>query len=293
MKTRKKPSEHVFDAILILYMTLIVIITLYPFWYVLVISFNEGMDANRGGIYFWPRVFSTTNYEAVFRNSSLLRGFFLSVARTVVGTLSAVFFTSMVAYALSHQQLVARKAYMLYGTITMFFGAGLIPYYLLIRDLGLRNTFWVYIIPVLFNFYNMIVIMAFFRQLPGDLEESAKIDGAGYWRIFLRIVLPLSTPILATMCLFNGVYHWNEYFTAVLYIDKPELLPIQTILFKIVAESSAIKMLYVPDVIARRKLTPESVKMATMMVATFPIICVYPFLQKYFAKGILVGSLKG
>jgi len=143
------------------------------------------------------------------------------------------------------------------------------------------------------NFYNMIIIMTFFRQLPSDLEESAMIDGAGYWRMFLTIILPLSTPILATMSLFNGVYHWNEYFTAVLYIDKPDLLPIQTILYKIVAESSVIRMLYVPDVVARRTLTPESVKMATMMVATFPIICVYPFLQKYFAKGILVGSIKG
>ena len=291
---RKEFSERLFDIIIVILMTVIAFVMIFPFWNGLVISFNDGVDANRGGIYFWPRIFSLANYQAVFKNSQLLWGFLISAGRTIGGTVLAVFFTSMVAFALSHQNLAARKIYMFIGIITMFFSGGLIPYYLVIRNLGLRNNFLVFIIPAMFNFYNMIIIMTFFRQLPGDLQESAKIDGAGYWRIFLQIILPLSMPIVATMGLFNAVYHWNDYFTAVLYIDNKKLLPIQTILYQIIAQTSSSTMIsQIPLAAAQRRVTTDSIKMATMMIATFPILCVYPFLQKYFVKGMLIGSLKG
>ena len=184
---------------------------------------------------------------------------------------------------------------MIYGTITMFASAGLIPYYLVIFNLGLRNTFLMYIVPALFNFYNCILMITFFRSIPEGLFEAAKIDGAGYWRIFLQIALPLSGAIIATMCLFIGVYHWNDYFIGVLYIDDQELLPIQTVLYKIVAEAQGVTMLTnvnLPDVAAQRTLTSESIKMAAMGVATVPIVCIYPFLQKFFEKGVMIGSLK-
>jgi len=291
-----KKDGGVFNIINITLMVLIVIITLYPFWYVFAISFNEGKDAARGGIYFFPRVFTTDNYRAVFRNKNLTTAFAISTLRTLIGTVTHVFFTGMVAFSMSKSNLIGRKLYMLVGTVTLFFGGGLIPYYLLVRNLGLRNNFLVYVIPAMFNFWDMVIMMTFFKELPGALSESANIDGAGDLRIFLSIILPLSKPILATMALFCGVYQWNDFFTAVLFVDKKELLPIQTVLFKIVAEADAKRMLSqvnLPDVIAKRTLTSEAIKLATMVVTTVPIICVYPFLQKYFVKGMLIGSVKG
>ena len=296
MKVKRSKGEIAFDIGNTVFMGLILFITLYPFWYVFVVSFNEGSDTALGGIYFWPRKFSLLNFQAVFNNPTIITGFTVTTLRTAIGAFIYVFFTGMVAFALSHSHLIGRKIYIIIGIVTMFFGSGLIPYYMLIRNLGLRNTFWVFIIPAMFSFYDMIIMKTFFRNLPGEMSESAKIDGAGYWRIFISIIIPLSGPILATMALFSGVYHWNDYFTAVLYIDKKELLPIQTILFKIIAESQAVTMLTqvnLPSIIARRKLTSESVKMATMVITTAPIICVYPFLQKYFVKGMLIGSVKG
>ena len=289
-------GETPFDAANMIFMALLMLLILYPLWYVLIISFNEGRDAARGGIYLWPRVFSTANYLAVFKNGKILQGFYVSGMRALVGTFMAVSFTGLVAYALGHGNLMGRRFYMALGIVTMFFSGGLIPYYMLIRNLGLRNTFLVYIIPAMFNFYNMLIMMTFFRSLPREMSESAQIDGAGYIGIFFRIVLPLSMPIIATMALFNGVYHWNDYFVAVLYIDSENLLPIQTILYKIVAESSAANMLTkinMPDIVAQRQITSESVKMATMVITTAPIVVLYPFLQKYFIKGIMIGSIKG
>jgi putative aldouronate transport system permease protein len=289
-------GSRTFNIINITLMTLIVIVTLYPFWYIFAVSFNEGKAAARGGIYFFPRVFTTDNYRAVFRNKDLTTAFAISGLRTIIGTFLHVFFTGMVAFAMSKSNLIGRKFYMLIGTITLFFSGGLIPYYLLIRDLGMRNNFMVYIIPAMFNFWDMVIMMTFFRELPGELSESANIDGAGDLRVFLSIILPLSKPILATMALFCGVYYWNDFFTAVLFVDKRELLPIQTVLFKIIAEADAKRMLSqvnLPDVIAKRTLTSEAIKLATMVVTTVPVICVYPFLQKYFVKGMLIGSVKG
>jgi len=287
-------GDKIFHGVNNFFMFFVFFITLFPFWYTLVLSFNDGQDAIRGGIYFWPRLFTLDNYRAVFSNNMLLRAFIVTSLRTIVGTAASVLFTSMVAYAMAQSFLTFRKFYMIVGTITMFFSGGLIPYFLLIRDLGLRNNYLVYIIPNLFSFWNMIIIMTFFRTLPKELSESAEIDGAGYMRIFVTIVLPLSKPILAAMALFNGVFHWNEFFSAILFIDNRDMLPIQTILFRIIAENEASAVIAnVPDIPMRRRVTSEAVKLATMMVTTLPIIMVYPFLQKYFVKGILIGSIKG
>ncbi len=295
-KVKRKPGEVVFDTINIAFMVFIFFITLYPFWYIFVVSFNEGRDAARGGIYFIPRVFSLDNYTAVFQNGDLVNAFILTITKTLVGTTLHVFFTGIVAYTLSHKDLMFRKFYILFGTITMFFSGGLIPYFILIRNIGLYNNFWVFIFPAMFSFWNMIIMMTFFKELPSELSESAKIDGAGFVKTFVAIILPVSMPILATIALFSGVYQWNDFFTGVLFTTKKELMPIQTILYKIISESSAVTMLThvnLPDVVAQRKITSESIKLATMVVSTVPIICVYPFLQKYFVKGIMIGSVKG
>ena len=200
----------------------------------------------------------------------------------------------MVAYALSKKHILGNKVYMIIGTITMFFGGGLIPTFILYKNIGLYDNFLVYVIPSMFNFYNMIIFMSFFRELPVGLEESAKLDGANDLIIFFRIILPLSMPVVATIALFNGVWQWNDYFTGVMFINKAELQPIQTFLYRIVASASASKaVVSLPAGISAQQVSSQSVRLATMVVTTLPIVCVYPFLQKYFVKGMLIGSIKG
>ena len=292
-RNQRTVGEYVFDTFNVLLMIFICFITLYPIWYVIINSFNEGTDAMQGGIFWWPREFTLENYITVFQNPGILKAFGITVAKTVVGTICHVFFTAMVAYAYSRKQLVGRKYYMIIGTITMFFSGGLIPTYLLIRDLGLLDTFWVYIFPVLFSFYDLIIFVSFFRGIPESLEEAARIDGANDFQIFIRIILPLSLPVLATIALFHGVYQWNDYFTGVIYINNPDLQPIQTFLYRVVAQSTSNQMLInAPGSVVTSTVTSQSIKYATMVVTTLPIVIVYPFLQKYFVKGMLIGSIK-
>lgn len=282
------------DIFVTIIMLIICFLALYPVWYTIIISFNDSSDAMRGGIYWLPRKFSLESYKAVFQDQSILRAFGVTILRTVLGTLSSVFFTAMVGYAFSKSHIKFNKFYKIMGTITMFFGGGLIPYFITIKNLGLYDNFLTYIIPSLFNFYNMIIFMSFFRELPVGLEESAKLDGANDFIIFLRIVIPLSAPVIATIALFNGVWHWNDYFTGVMYVNKAELQPIQTYLYRIVASASASKsVVSMPAGISAQQVSSTSVRLATMVVTTAPIVCVYPFLQKYFVKGMMIGSIKG
>ncbi|MGF7029617.1 putative aldouronate transport system permease protein [Paenibacillus mucilaginosus] len=290
---RRTAGEAVFDGFNVLLMLLVCSITVYPIWYVLVNSFNDGADAMRGGIYFWPRVFSLESYEAVLANSGIMKAMGVTVAKTVIGTLAHVFFTAMVAYAFSRRELIGRRLYMFLGTVTMFFSGGLIPTYLLIRDLGLLDSFWVYIIPAMFNFFDLIIFLAFFREIPAGLEEAAKIDGANDFRIFYGIVLPVSMPVVATIALFHGVYQWNDYFTGMIYINNLELQPIQTYLYRVVAQASSNQMMAAAPGGITKNVTSQSIKLATMVVTTLPIVFVYPFLQKYFVKGFMIGSIKG
>jgi putative aldouronate transport system permease protein len=292
MKARRR---SLFDAVNLLVMLAVAFATLYPFWFVIVNSLNEGMDGLRGGIYWWPRVFSLENYAIVFKDASIVRAFTVSVLRTVVATTVTVFFTAMVAYALSKRQLIGRKAYMAVGTVTLFFGGGLIPYFLLIRSLGLLDSFFVYVFPTMFSFYNLLIFQAFFREIPGEIEESAWIDGANNFRIFLQLTIPLSGPVLATIALFVGVYNWNDYFFGIIFINNPKLQPIQTFLYRVIAESQSGQMVtaILSSAVQARRVTAQGIRMATMMVATVPILFVYPFLQRYFVKGMLLGSIKG
>ena len=286
-------SDRLFDAFNIVGMLLICFLTLYPIWYVLVNSFNDGQDAMRGGIYWVPRVFSLDNYVEVFKNAGIMTAMGITIAKTVIGVVCHVFFTAMVGYALSRKELLGRKIYLIMGTITMFFYGGLIPTFLLIRDLGLFDSFLVYIIPALFSFFDMIIFMAFFRDIPDGLEEAARIDGANDLMIFTRIIIPISMPVVATIALFHGVYQWNDYFTGMIYVNKMDLQPIQTFLFRVVAQSSSNQIVATAGAAINRTVTSQSIKLATMVVTTLPIVLAYPFLQKYFVKGLMVGSIKG
>jgi len=266
---------------------------LYPVWNMAVLSFNESMDTMMGGVYIIPRKPTLESYRIVFLDKAIIRAFNITIWRTVIGTFSSVFFTSMVAYAFSKRYILGNKVYLLIGTVTMFFGGGLIPYFIVLRSLKLYDTFLVYIIPGLFNFFNCIIFVTFFRELPASLEESAKIDGANDFKIFFTIVIPLSMPIVATISLFNGVGHWNDFFSGVMFINNPDLQPIQTFLYRVIAGSSQTKSIVgMPAGVAAQAVSSQSVKLATMMITTAPIICVYPFLQRYFVKGVMIGAIQ-
>ncbi|MFD1175335.1 carbohydrate ABC transporter permease [Paenibacillus puldeungensis] len=292
--SRRTKGEVVFDTVNNLVMLLVCFLTLYPIWYVLINAFNDGKDAMLGGIYWWPRIFSLENFKAVFDNPGIMTAMGLTVAKTVIGVVGHVFFTAMVAYAFSRRELIAGKFYIILGTITMIFSGGLIPTFLLIRDLQMLDKFIVYIIPVLFSFFDLIIFMTFFRDIPDGLEEAARIDGANDWTVFLRVVLPVSMPVLATIALFHGVYQWNDYFTGIIYVNNENLQPIQTFLYRVVAQSSSnIMTTAVQGSAVTKTVTSQSIKLATMVVTTLPIVFAYPFLQRYFVKGMMIGSIKG
>ncbi len=291
-------SDRVLMTFIYVFLALLAFSTLYPFWNAIVISFNVGADTAKGGVTFWPRAFTWENYNIVFSDDRLLNGFVVTITRTIIGSVTALFMTALLAYGMSKSELIGRKYIMIFFIITMYFGGGLIPTFLLIRSLGMIDTFLVYIIPGMISVWNMIIFRTFFRGLPAGLEESAKIDGCGNWGTFFRIVLPLSGPVLATLGLFTAVAHWNDWFVATIYISNEKLIPVQTMLRQIINASTVTDFLSSADsgAIARiekmQKVTSKSISMATMMVATLPIITLYPFLQRYFVKGVMIGSLK-
>jgi putative aldouronate transport system permease protein len=283
------------DVIITALMLTVCMTTLYPIWYTVIYSFNEGADSIKGPFYWLPRVFTLDNYKAVFVDSTILRSFAVSVARTVIATPIHVFFTAMVAYALSKKETIGRKIYLTMGTITLFVSGGLIPSFILMKNLGLINKFSVYIWPTMFSFFDALIFMNYFRTIPESIEESAKIDGTNEIVMFIKIIIPLATPVIAVIMLFNGVYNWNDYFMGAIYMTtNNNLQPIQTYLYKIVATTQTYNNIAnLPSSIKANVITPQSIRAATMLVTTLPIIIVYPFLQKYFTKGLLLGAIKG
>jgi putative aldouronate transport system permease protein len=287
----RSQSEKWFDASNIILMIVLSFITLYPFYNILITSLNDPADAARGGITFFPRIFSIDNYKVVFRDDVILSAFIVTVSRTVIGTLTAVIFTAAFAYGISKNNLLGRKVIIAMTILTMYFGGGLIPYYLLIaKYLHLKNNFLVYIVPNLFSAFNAMILLTFFKAIPKEMEESAKMDGANELKIFLKLIIPVSKPALATIALYNGVFHWNSWFDAMLF-GGAHLKTLQQILIQIINSNSNVSI--VAGNLGFRTVTAESVKLATMVVTTLPIVFSYPFLQKYFVKGIMIGSVKG
>lgn len=279
---------NVINMTLLIVFSLVIVI---PIWNVVVSSFSSGQALAEGKFSLWPSEFTLENYQAVFRDQTIWRAFFVSIAKTVIGAGTHVLFCAMVAYGLSKRRLVGRKFYTTVGVITLYFGGGMIPVYLLIRSLGLLNSFWVYIIPSLLSYYDVIILMNFFRDVPASLEESAKIDGASDWKIFTKIFLPLSKPALATITLFNGVAQWNDFMTTKMYITDKALYPLQMKIYEIIVESQMSGMEnIVTDAVV--KTTTRGVQLSTIVITTIPILCIYPLLQKYFVSGMMVGAVK-
>jgi putative aldouronate transport system permease protein len=299
MAKRKPLRSSVFTWINYLIITLATLVTLYPFYYCVMLSFNDGKDAQRGGIYFWPRAFTLENYQQVFTDPLILTSAQTSILRTVLGTAAAVFITAMFSYAVSRPKLRFRKFYMFLGLATMFFSGGLIPYYLLIRSLGLINNFLVYILPNLFAMFNAVIFISFFRTLPLSLEESAKMDGANDMVVFLKIILPISMPVIATIALFVGVGQWNSWFDTTLFTKSDRLETLSHLMVKMLNTARYFEQIADKTMVGSRSLsqmkglTVNALQLATMVVTSFPIMVAYPFLQKYFVQGVMLGSIKG
>ncbi|WP_438449247.1 carbohydrate ABC transporter permease [Gorillibacterium sp. sgz5001074] len=294
---KKSAGERVFDGINYVFLLVLGFVTAFPFWNIFVNSFNDGRDAMRGSIYFWPRKFSVEAYRAIFNESSLMHATNVSIARTVLGTLLGLLCTAILAYLLSNRELVFRRGILFFFVFTMYFSGGLIPDFMLLKKLHLYNSFLVYIVPTAISVWNVMVMRQFFEELPPSLAESARIDGASELRTLRSIILPMSTPVLATIALMIGVQQWTTWFDTYMYTSgSKELATLQGVLVKILMETQIQSM--DPQQASRLEqsgtiLTPEVIKMATITITTVPIMMVYPFLQKYFVGGLTVGAVKG
>lgn len=281
-------DNFIFSVVNVSLLILFTIIIAIPIWNVFISSFASSQALSKGDYIFFPQELTLNNYRTVFRDDSILQAFFISILKTVVGIFAHVFFTAFFAYPLSKKYLKGRKIYTAIGIGTMFFSGGLVPTYLLIKSLGLLDSFWVYIIPTMFTYYAAIILMNFFRDIPESFEESAMLDGASHWQIFTKIYIPLTKPALATIAMWHAVYQWNDFFSAKLYISNKALYPLQMKLYQILVESQNIKD-YSPDAVMT---TTKGVQLATIVVTALPIIIIYPLFQRYFISGAMMGGVK-
>ncbi|MBQ9196665.1 MAG: carbohydrate ABC transporter permease [Clostridia bacterium] len=283
-------SEKTFRVLNALLMTVIMAIMVYPFWYVIVCSFSSLSHIQNSTFILWPDGLHLEAYKQVFRNELVPRAYMNTIFITVVGTALSIFLTILGAFCLSRRGLPGHTAMTVFVVFTMLFNGGLIPTYLLVRRLGMLNTLWSVIVPTAINTYNMVIMRNFFSAVPPELEEAATIDGASQRQYLLRILLPLSGASIATITLFYAVDYWNAYFYSLIYITKRQLLPMQAILRQVLMTTEIETLMYDAAV---QTLPSEMLKDAMIVVTALPIICLYPFIQRYFVKGVMVGSLKG
>lgn len=302
MVQKKKAGDYVYYIVTIALVSLFLLTIIYPFMNSLAISLNDAKDTAKGGLSIFPRKLTLNNYIRVFKNPKIYQAYFITISRTVVGTVLGLFFTSTLAYGLSNKRLIGRKFYTMLCLIPMYFSGGIIPTYFLMQSLHLTNSFWVYILPNLVGLWNMILMRTYFSQIPEALEESARIDGASYFTVYFRIILPISGTIIATIVLYIAVFQWNAWFDASIYINnKDSLKPLQSILMQIVneakyAETMAQQGMSADQIAAAgagKDTNVRSITMATMIITILPIVISYPFLQKYFIQGVMIGSVKG
>ena len=294
-KSRKKTSvaDKVFVTLNTLFMIMFVIITLYPVLNTLAISLNDGTDALRGGIYLLPRKFTWKNYITVLQKDNLIMGAYITVARTVIGTALALFAYAILAFIVSRKRFMFKKQLSLFWVITMYVNGGMIPTFLLFKTLHLTNSFWVYVIPGMFSAFNMLVIRTYMNGISDSLEESAQLDGAGYTTIFLKIISPLCKPVYATVALFVAVGQWNSWFDAMLYNRmSANLTTLQYELMKLLSSVTNQGNSVEAMKNAAGSVTPTSVRAAATILTMLPIICLYPFLQRYFVTGLTIGGVK-
>ena len=294
MKRRKTSfGDKIFTVCNVLFMIAFVVITLYPVLNTLAISLNDGTDALRGGIYLFPRKFTMKNYITVLEKDNLVTGAYITVARTVVGTVFSLVTNAILAYIVSRKRFLFKQQLSLFWVVTMYVNGGMIPTFLLFKGLHLTNSFWVYVIPGMISAFNMLVIRTYMNGIPDSLEESAQLDGAGYMTIFWKIISPLCKPVYATVALFVAVGQWNSWFDAMLYNRiSSEYTTLQYELMKLLSSvtnqgNSAEAMKN-----AAGTVTPTSVRAAATILTMLPIVCLYPFLQRYFVTGLTIGGVK-
>lgn len=292
MKRKRAFGDKTADVFLYIIFTLFSLMCVFPFYYLMICTISDSKAVDLGQVILLPKSINFRNYVEVFKVQNLLRSFFVTVLRTIIGTAGGVLASAYVAYFFTKEDMWARKFWYRFTIVTMYFSAGMIPVYLNMRMLGLLNTFWVYVIPSLVNVYNMILIKTSIEAMPAELEESAYLDGAGYFKRFLTIVLPLQKPILATVALFSAVSHWNDFFSTKLYITKTSLYTLQFQLYEFLSQiSSASEQLNTGDSLT--SITPTGIRLTLTAIVIIPIILVYPHIQKYYVKGIMVGAVKG
>lgn len=293
MMVKRSFGERLFDIANVVFMIILSIVTLYPFLYVLFASLSDPTWLVKvRGIILYPHGITFVAYKMVFQNPAILTGYANTLFYVVVGTSLNILMTSLGAYALSRQNVMWKNPIMFCIVFTMFFNGGLIPTFLLVNNLGMLDSRWALIIPVAMSAYNLIIMRTAFQGVPVSLEESAKLDGANDFTVLFRIILPLSMPVIAVMILFYGVGHWNAWFNALIYIRTRELYPLQLILREILITNSTDSMM--TGVGGGDKMpVGETIKYATIIIATVPVLCLYPFLQKYFVKGVMIGAIKG
>lgn len=292
MKQFRTPGNRIFDGVNAFMLIFFASLTLFPFLYVLAVSLSPLEQVMRGGLILWPETFTFDSYKMIFANSHFTTSLWVTIGITFVGTIANLVLTISMAYPLSKKRLKGRSVILFLVLFTMLFSGGMIPSFLVMKWLGLLNSFWSVIIPGAINAFNLIILKNFFQGIPDALEESGRIDGASNTGVLFKIILPLSMPALATFTLFYAVGHWNQFFLSVMYVNDSSLWPIQVILRQMIIEGS-VEEYQAAIANGSLEIMPTTIKMAAIIVATVPILCVYPFLQKHFAKGVMLGSIKG
>ena len=295
-KYKRTVGGELFTIFNAIFMIAFVVITLYPVLNTLAVSFNDGTDALRGGIYLWPRKWSLQNYSTVLQKDNLITGAYISVARTVLGTVFGLAANALLAFIVSRKKFLFKSQLSLFWVITMYVNGGMIPVFLVYKGLGLTNSFWVYVIPGMLGAFNMLVMRTYMLGISDSLEESAQLDGAGYMTIFIKIISPLCKPVYATVALFIAVGQWNSWFDAMLYNRmSDQYTTMQYELMKLlssVTNQGATAETMQNAVEAAGAVTPTSIRAAATIITMLPIVCLYPFLQRYFVAGLTIGGVK-
>lgn len=287
-------SDKTVDVLLYAILTLFGLATLFPLYYVIVMSLTPLEEIIRqGGFVVWPSQFTFEAYKHILSSNRIPKAMGVTMFITVAGTAMNLMFTTMLAYPLAKKFIPGRNAVLFLVVFTMLFSGGLIPLYILVSSLNLTNTYWALLVPGLISAFNLLIMKTYFEGLPAELEEAAKVDGCGDLYTLVKIILPLSMPIMATLGLFYGVQHWNGYFHAIMFIQDKEMMPIQVVLRSMIAAANVSAELEAIDSGGIQQLPPATIKMAAVVIAIVPIIMVYPFLQKHFIRGFLLGSIKG
>ncbi len=290
-------GEKIFAKFNVIFMIIICLITIYPFWYVIIYSLNSASDSNMGGMFLFPREFTLANYKVVFFQGAVYQAFYISVLRVAVAVPLHLLVTSLSAYALSREKVLFRKTIIFIFFITMIFSGGLIPSYLLYNSLGLLNSFWVFVLPGLFGVWDFIVFKTMFKTtVPESLVEAALIDGAGHIQIYYKLIVPLCIPVFVALGIFGAVGHWNDWFAGLYFVQDVKLMPLQSYLRTLIVSqgNGSIQNVIIQSVseFDIRKVSSFTVTMAAVVITVSPILVVYPFLQKYFISGVMVGAIK-